>query len=413
MDEKLLAKELETCLNKELIPFWEKLIDTEFGGFYGLMDNDGNIDKKAPKGGILNSRILWFFSKAKKELFDDSLRPYMDSAFKLLINNFWDDEFGGIYWELDHKGNPTDTTKHTYNQAFAIYGLCAYYDATQDKRALERAISLYELIEEKMRDDKGYLEAFGRDFSPVSNEKLSGNGVEAKRTMNTLLHIMEAYTELYRVTDGSLYSEADFSSDIQALHGKVFSSLEEILGIIEEKIYNPKLKRQEVFFDGDYKSLIDLYSYGHDIESAWLINRAVDVLGDKDVAARTEPIINMLTEQVYKEAYRNNSIPTECENGKVDGKRVWWVQAEAMTGFYNGYQKDSSKTEYLDAVFGIWEFIKKNLVNNKLHPSEWYWYVNEDGTPSYDEPIVEPWKCPYHNGRMCIEMISRIKFGKR
>ena len=264
-----------------------------------------------------------------------------------------------------------------------------------------------------MRDDKGYLEAFGRDFSPVSNEKLSGNGVEAKRTMNTLLHIMEAYTELYRVTGGSLYSEADFSGDIQALHGKVFSSLEEILGIIEEKIYNPKLKRQEVFFDGDYKSLINLYSYGHDIESAWLINRAVDVLGDKNVAAKTEPITNTLTEQVYKEAYRKNSIPTECENGKVDGKRVWWVQAEAMTGFYNGYQKDPSKTEYLDAVFGIWEFIKKNLVNNKLHPSEWYWYVNEDGTPSYDEPIVEPWKCPYHNGRMCMEMISRIKFGKR
>ncbi len=400
MDELLLAKELENCLNTDLIPFWKNLIDRENGGFCGYMDNDGNKDSKAPKGGILNSRILWFFSKAAAEFGDDSLEPYMYSAFRFLIDKLWDYEYGGLYWSADYTGEVLDDTKHTYNQAFGIYGLCAYYEATGNARAFHRAIALYDLIEDKMRDEDGYLEAFSRDFSPASNEKLSENGVNATRTMNTLLHVMEAYTELYRMADKA--GAEDYKK-------KLFCNLKEILWLIADKIYNPKLRRQEVFFDKDYRSLMDIYSYGHDIESAWLINRAVDVLGDQDTTARLKPIIDTLTSEVYLKAYRNNSIPTECAEGIVDEKRVWWVQAEAMTGFYNGYQNDPTHKEYLQATFAIWDYIKKNLVNKNLYPSEWYWYVEADGTPSYERPLVEPWKCPYHNGRMCMEMIGRIR----
>jgi len=393
MDKNLLYEELKTCLTKDLIPFWKGLIDRENGGFYGFMDNDGNIDKKALKGGILNSRILWFFSKAYIVLLDDSLREYMDSSYNLLIDKFFDEKYGGIYWSLDHEGNVLDDSKHTYNQAFAIYGLCAYYEATKNINALNAAKKLFDLIEAKMRDKGGYLEAFERDFSPTSNEKLSENGVVATRTMNTLLHIMEAYTELYRMSG----------------EDKVYTSLKEILMIIREKIYNPALKRQEVFFDNDYRSLIDLYSYGHDIESAWLINRTIDVLKDKEIADKMMPIVDALTSEVYKQAYKEGSIPAECEDGKVDEKRIWWVQAESMTGFYNGYENDDSRNDYLDATFEIWEYIKKNLINNNVSPKEWYWYVEKDGTPSLDMPMVEPWKCPYHNGRMCMELMQRTK----
>ena len=400
MNTKQWKTELRQHLTKDLIPFWKGMRDAENGGFYGYMDTKGRVDKKAEKGCILNSRILWFFSSACTLLGDKSLRPYMDQAYTFLKESFLDKENGGLYWSVTYDGKPADDTKHTYNQAFAIYGLCAYYENTKQLEALDLAGNLYELIEERMRDEGGYLEAFDVDFAPVSNEKLSENGVEATRTMNTLLHVMEAYTELYRVTKNL--------EDYREMRENVAQNLREMFGIIEKKIYNPAKRRQEVFFDQDYHSLIDLYSYGHDIESAWLIQRGVEVLGEEKTTASMMPLVQAMTEETYKQAYVHHSMPAECEKGVVDERRVWWVQAEAITGFYNGYQNWPERTEYAEAARSIWEFVKAYVMMPGKTPTEWYWYVDKDGKPALEEPIVEPWKCPYHNGRMCMEMIRRL-----
>ena len=383
-----MIEEVRNHLTEKIIPFWKKLHD-DMGGFYGYVDFDLNVNKEAEKGCILNSRILWFFASAYKVLKDESLLREAKHAFEFMTNYCVDRENGGVYWSLTHDGKPLDTTKHTYNQAFAIYGLGAYYEVTKDESALKLACDLYELIESKMRDEKGYLEAFSKNFEPISNEKLSENGVEAKRSMNTLLHVMEGYTELYRV----------------APQERVANSLREILDITDEKIYNRKLRRQEVFFDLDYNSLIDLYSYGHDIESAWLINRTTEILGDKNYIEKMGEMTKVLADNVYKVAFDGHSIPAEAEKGIVKQDRVWWVQAEGINGFLDAYQKDPSRKEYLEAAESIWEYIMKYVVD-KREDAEWYWYVNPDGSAAR-EPIVEPWKCPYHNGRMCLEVITR------
>lgn len=233
-----------------------------YGGYYGYLDFDLHLNKEAVKGCILNSRIMWFFSNAAMILGDKSLLNEAGHAYEFLKTRFLDPVHGGVYWSVRYDGTPEETMKHTYSNSFAIYALSSYYDATGDKEALDIALSLFRVIEAHMRDKEGYLEAFDRDYSPVKNEALSENGVMATRTMNTILHVMEAYTELYRVSK---------DPDVRA-------RLVEILGVMREKIWNPKKKRQEVFFDRDYHSLIDLYSYGHDIESSWLIDLTVSVL---------------------------------------------------------------------------------------------------------------------------------------
>lgn len=384
-----MVEEIRKHLTERLIPFWKSMKDKEYGGYYGYMDYDLKVDEKAEKGCILNSRILWFFSSAYLVLDDQALLTEAYHAYGFLRKKFLDTEKGGMFWSVDYDGTPKDTTKHTYNQAFAIYGLCAYYEASGDKQALALAKELYHLIETKMRDADGYLEAFDRDFQPVQNEKLSENGVEAARSMNTLLHVMEAYTELYRVSGTE----------------EVERKLKEILDIVDEKLYNRERKRQEVFFDLQYHTLADLYSYGHDIEAAWLINRTTEVLKDEAYAEKMDRITKEMAENVYKEAFDGHSIPAEAENGVVKEDRVWWVQAEGINGYVDAYQRDPEKKEYLEAARSLWEYIKEFMID-KREGSEWFWYVAPDGTPSH-EPIVEPWKCPYHNGRMCLEVITR------
>lgn len=385
-----LASETKEHLCSTIIPFWKKLRDNENGGYYGYMDFDLNLNKKAEKGCILNSRITWFFANAYMILKDESLKDEVSHGFEFMKNYCFDKENGGVFWSVNYDGSPKDTTKHTYNQAFSIYALSSYYDATGDKEALKLAEELFHIIETKCRDKEGYLEAFDRTFSPAENDKLSENGVIAERTMNTLLHVLEAYTELYRVNKSE----------------EVKKCLHWILDTVAEKIYNPDLKRQEVFFDKDYHTLIDLYSYGHDIETAWLLDRTLEILDEKEYTEKMSVITKTLTEQIYKIAFDGHSLSNECEKGKVDTGRVWWVQAETVVGFVNGYEKSPEKTEYLKAAQAVWEFIKTYVVDQR-EGSEWFWLVRQDGTPVKEKPILEPWKCPYHNGRMCFELIRR------
>ncbi|RGI32759.1 N-acylglucosamine 2-epimerase [Ruminococcus sp. OM07-7] len=386
----MFATEIKEHLVNDLIPFWQGLKDEENGGFYGYLSYDLKLDKKAVKGCILNSRILWFFSNAYMVLGDPSLLESATHAYQFLKEHCVDDEFGGVFWSLTYDGKPEDTTKHTYNQAFSIYALASYYDASKNPEALEIAWKLYDLVESKCKDEYGYLEAFTRSFEPEENDKLSENGVIAEKTMNTLLHVFEAYTELYRVTKEE----------------KVAKQIRFMMDIIKDKVFNKEIGRQEVFFDRTWNTLIDLYSYGHDIETAWLVDRGLEVLDDEAYTNMLSPITKIITENIYNRAYIDHSLVNESENGVVDTTRVWWVQAEAVVGFLNGYQKQGDK-KFLDASVDIWNYIKKYFID-KRNGSEWFWSVKEDHTPD-EKPIVEPWKCPYHNGRMCFEVLRRMK----
>lgn len=386
----MMVEEVKEHLLHTIIPFWKNLRDNEHGGYYGWLGYDLALDKKAVKGCILNSRITWFFANAYTLLKDESLLDEAKHGFAFMKDYCFDKENGGIYWSITYDGKPEDTTKHTYNQAFCIYALSSYYEASKDEEALAMAKELFHIIEEKCTDEVGYLEAFDREFHLIENDKLSENGVIADKTMNTLLHVFEAYTELYRVSKDT----------------EVKKRLEWILDTIADKIYNPKLHRQEVFFDKNYNSILDLHSYGHDIETAWLLNRGVDVLGEEAYQKKMGPIIDDLTAQVYKVAFDGHSLANECEKGVVNTHRIWWVQAETVIGFLNGYQRNPEKKEYLKAAKSEWQFIKDYVID-KREGSEWFWEVDENGKPYPDRPIVEPWKCPYHNGRMCIEVIRR------
>lgn len=389
MSLKLLKTQIKQHLETGIIPFWQGMKDEEHGGFYGYMGYDLKLDKKAVKGCILNSRILWFFSNAYMLLKEESLLESAAHAYRFLLNHCLDREFGGVYWSVSYTGDVEDSVKHTYNQAFAVYALASYYDASKDIQALATARSLFSLIEEKCRDDQGYLEAFTRDFQPAENDKLSENGVMAGRTMNTLLHVFEAYTELYRVSNDACVADR----------------LRYMLKLAADKVYNPKLGRQEVFFDKDWNPLIDLYSYGHDIEAAWLIDRGLDVLGEAYDGEKISEITKTITENIYRKAYIDHSLVNEAEYGIADTTRVWWVQAEAVTGFLNGYMRQQEQ-KYLDAAEDIWGYISDCMVD-KRPGSEWFAKLDKDRNPVPD-PIVEPWKCPYHNGRMCFEVLKRL-----
>lgn len=385
-----MISEVKKHLTDDIIPFWKNLRDDEFGGYYGYMGYDLVLDKKAVKGCILNSRILWFFSNAYTLLKDETLLDEARHAYEFMTKYCVDKVNGGIFWSMKYDGQVEEDIKHTYNQAFAIYALSSYYEASGDKEALELAKKLYEIIETKCTDDGGYLEALSAEFVLIDNDKLSENGVMADRTMNTLLHVLEAYTELYRVSKDE----------------KVKAKLCEIMDTFESKVYNPVLHRQEVFFDNEYNSILDLHSYGHDIETAWLMDRTVEIVGEKEYEDCITPITKDITAQIYKVAFDGHSLANECEKGVVNDHRVWWVQAETLLGFLNGYQKDNTKTEYLEAAKSVWEFIKDKVID-KRPGSEWLSEITPDGEPYKEKPILEPWKCPYHNGRMCFEVIKR------
>lgn len=386
------AKVFQEHLENNLIPFWNRMKDEINGGFYGYADAKGNPDTKSVKGVILNSRILWFYASAYQLLRKPELLEMADHAYRFLVDYCFDSQYGGVYWSVNYDGTICDDTKHTYNQAFAIYALSAYYQASKRKEALNLAYVLYRVIEEKCRDSNGYLEAFRRDFTPSSNEKLSENGVIAERTMNTLLHVLEAYSELYHADP--FYEVGD--------------SIRSILRLFETKIYDSEKQICDVFFDIDYHSLIDLESFGHDIETSWLIDRGCSVLEDKAYQKEMKPMINGLAEAAYRNAFdkRQNALNNEREGNNIDSQKIWWVQAESVVGFYNAYQKNPQRTDYLHTAEKIWEFIQHHVIDSKS--GEWIESIPADNLPDSSQALVHSWKCPYHNGRMCMEMIQRL-----
>lgn len=388
MDEFIqLRKEVKEELLQHIAPFWNRMKDSR-GGYYGFMDYNLNIKKDADKGVILHSRILWFYSNLYLLFQEQDALDHARHAYQFLKQYCVDSDFGGVYWMMDCDGTPLDDMKHTYNQAFAIYGLSSYFAASGDREALETAYSLYRLVEERCSDSMGYREAFSRSWELIENKKLSENGYDAKKSMNTLLHVIEAYTELYRVDHNP----------------EVGESLKRALLLCRNKVYDADTQILRVFFDEKMESIADIYSYGHDIEASWLIDRACEVLGEEALNAQLGNMTAQIAEKVLQTAYDGGALNNQSCRGVVDKTRIWWVQAESVVGFFNAYQKSGNR-KYLDVSMHIWDYIKNDIID-KRENSEWFWSVDYSGHPS-DQPIVEPWKCPYHNGRMCMEVIKR------
>ena len=385
----MFIQEVKNELTGHIIPFWSGLKDEENGGFYGYMGYDLKLDKKADKGVILHSRILWFYSKCYSVLKDKNCLELANHAFEFVKNHSIDYDNGGVYWMLDYKGNPVDTMKHTYNIAFAIYALSAYYNASGEKFALDLAYKLFDDIEANTLDEYGYREAFSKDWKLISNDALSENGLMADKTMNTILHLIEAYTELLKA----------------GKNPRVESRLRFLLSQVSDKVFDADNDMLKVFFDTKLEVIGDIHSYGHDIEATWLIDLACETIGDKELIEKFKNLNLRISENIYNLAYEDGALNTERDKEHIEKKRVWWVQAESVVGFINAYQKSGNK-KYLDVAKEIWEYIKVGMID-KREGSEWFNEVGFDGKPFEHKEIVGPWKCPYHNGRMCLEVINR------
>lgn len=385
----MIIEEVKSELTNHIIPFWNKLRDDENGGFYGYMGFDLKLDKKADKGVILHSRILWFYSKAYITLKDEKLLDNAKHAYEFIKTKCVDYENGGVYWMVNYKGEPSDTMKHTYNIAFAIYALSCYYNASGDKEALELAYKLFEDIEKNTLDEYGYQEAFSKTWELVSNDALSENGLMADKTMNAILHLIEGYTELYK---------ADKCP-------KVAERLKFLLGQMKDKVYDPSTNALKVFFNKKLEVIGDIHSYGHDIEATWLMDLACDTLGDEELKKEFAEMDLVISHNIQNIAFEGGALYNERDKTEVDKKRVWWVQAESIVGFINAYQHCGEK-KFLETAAQIWEYIKSDIID-KREGSEWFWEVSYDHKPFENREIAGPWKCPYHNGRMCMEVISR------
>lgn len=384
-----MVTEIRKELTEHIIPFWDSLEDKEYGGFYGFMDNDLKLDKGAVKGVILHSRILWFYSNCYLTLKDEKCLEKAKGCYEFMAKNCVDHENGGVFWAVNADGSVADDMKHTYCQAFFIYALASYYDASGDKSALDLAMDVFRTVEEKCTDEVAYLEAMSRTWELVENDALSENGLMADKTMNTTLHLLEAYTELYRVHKDE----------------KVLERLKFQTRIFLDKIFYKEDDRLLVFFDKNLDVIGDIHSYGHDIEATWLLDRACDVMGDKELSAEVAAMNEKIVANIKKLAYRDGSLLNERDKTEINTWRIWWVQAEAVVGFTNAAMR-YNKPEYKEIAENIWNYIKNNLVD-KREGGEWFSQLDENGKPADFKPVVDPWKCPYHNGRMCLEIINR------
>jgi len=387
--KKDVEKELHNILT-----FWLRFcVDNEKGGFYGQLDNNNKVVTGAPKGSVLNSRILWTFSAAGSFHDNSGYITLATRAFEYISNNFYDNEFGGVYWMIDVDGRPLDTRKQIYALAFCIYGMSEYYAATQHKPALDMAIALFNTIEERSYDNnyKGYFEAFARNWGPLDDVRLSAKDANEKKTMNTHLHVIEAYCNLYKVWPGALLRE------------KITALLE----VFDAYMINKSSGHLELFFNEQWQVKPDVISYGHDIEAAWLLQQCAEIIGDdlwiSVMKAHAVTISKAAAEGLDSDGglwYEYNP-----QEKKLIKEKHWWPQAEAMVGFFNTWQIRGDEG-FLHQSYNNWLFTKQYIIDNKH--GEWYWGVTGDHEVMAGQDKAGFWKCPYHNARACMELIKRI-----
>ena len=389
---------LKTELTAELdniLEYWSKqTIDPKYGGFIGQIDCNEYKNFEAEKGSVLNARILWSFSASYAITKIEEHKRLAKEAFEYIINYFYDSEFGGIFWSINPDKTPKDTKNQIYALAFTIYGMSEYYAISKDEKALEYSILLYKKIQEYSYDpiNKGYFEAFTRDWQPIEDLRLSDKDANEKKTMNTHLHIVEGYANLYKV-----WKDETLKNDIV-----------ELLEVIETHFINKKTGHLRLFFNENWIEKPDVISYGHDIEAAWLLLQCTERTQNKELIDRYKKYAILLADATFEGIDPIDGglwYELEPEENKLMSEKHWWPQSELMIGFFTAYQLTNDK-KYLDVVLKNWEFVKHYILDKKN--GEWIWGINADYS-LIEKDKAGFWKCPYHNSRVCIELIHRIE----
>ena len=379
-----------------IMPFWcGPALDHENGGWMGWLSNDLKSDRSQPKGLIVNSRILWAFSAVHRARPDPIYHQMAERAFDFVMNRFWDAKHGGAFWRLDDAGKVIDDSKKIYGQAFYIYALAEFHRAFGNRAALDRAKALFELVERHAHDAKfgGYVEICHRDWSEAGPDaRLSDKDMNEKKSMNNHLHVLEAYTDLYRVWKNP----------------RVEERLRELINIFGMKILDARTRHFNHFFDEQWRVRSDTYTFGHDIEGSWLLGEAAEVLEDAVLLKQTKAVALPMAEVTLKEGIdADGALRYEGKGGKIiDGGKECWPQAEAVIGFLNAFQL-SGEAKFFETARRVWDFIENRLVD-RVH-GEWFWRITPEGGVDTTLPKVSEWKGPYHASRACLETIHRLQ----
>jgi cellobiose epimerase len=395
LSDKQLAAAARRELLDDILPFWRtRTLDERRGGFIGQMSNDLHVQEDASKGLILNARILWTFSAAYDYTRDEQDRTLAGRAYEYLTNYFLDRDHGGYFWELAPDGAVRDAKKKIYGQAFCIYALAEYHRVFHEPQALSQATGVLELIETRAADRRhgGYLEVMSPDWRPCEDMRLSDKDMDVAKSMNNHLHILEAYTGMLRVwPDATLAAR-----------------LRELIDLFRRRILNAGQTHLQHFFDEAWVPQSDSYTFGHDIEASWLLHEAAEVLGDPTLLAEVRDVAVRMARVALDEGLDADSgLFYEGRGGQIiNPNKEWWPQAEAVVGFYNAWQLTGDKL-FREAAIRSWQFIQARVVDHTN--GEWFWCIRPDGTPDPAQPKVSIWKCPYHNGRCCLEIIHRIQ----
>jgi mannobiose 2-epimerase len=381
-------------LTTRILPFWlTAASDRQRGGVIGLIDEDGTPHPDAPKGAILHARVLWTFSAAYRALGDEVHRREADRAAVHFASHFVDPTFGGAFWMLDARGRPMDERKHVYAQAFAIYALAEHFRATADERSLHGAIAIFRLVESHAYDagNIGYDECFSRAWTPLEDVRLSEQDLNERRSMNTHLHLLEAYTTLH-----AAWPDPHLAGRIRTL-----------LELFLDRIIAPEGDRVVAFFTERWEPRSAKSSFGHDVETSWLLVEGAHALGDPALTERVRAAAMRLSAAVLDGGLdaEHGGLFYERDAHRLDTDKEWWPQAEAIVGFLAAYQ-DAGDARYLDAAMSTWRFIERHLADRRN--GEWFRRVSREGDRTRGGEKVGPWKCPYHNGRACLEVIARV-----
>ncbi|WP_233145493.1 AGE family epimerase/isomerase [Labilibacter marinus] len=386
-------KELEGEL-RSILEFWGKnTCDDVNGGFVAELNAEGKQTEATEKGAVLNARLLWTFSAAYNFLKEPEYLTLAKRAYDYLVKFFWDKKNGGVYWSVNKDGSVLNNRKQAYAQGFAIYGFSEYYKASKNQESLNYAIELFKLIENHYMCSKhgGYIEALSDNWQALEDMRLSDKDANEPKSMNTHLHIIEPYTNLFRVWPNQVLKE----------------SIQEQIRVFKDKIIDTETYHFNLFFDYDWSVKSNIVSYGHDIEGAWLLNEAAHVIQDQNLMDKMKKLsLNMAEITLLSGLDVDGSMVYELENGHLDTDKHWWPQAEALVGFIDAFQ-NSGELKYMNAANKIWQFILNFIKDEKN--GEWYWKVDENGNPDISLPKVGFWKCPYHNSRALMEAITRIK----
>ena len=389
--EKPFSKEHVFAELQNIATWWASIpLDHKNGGFVGEVTYNGRPVVESNKGVILNSRILWFFSEIALFTPTETYNDMAKRAFDWISEFLHDKEYGGMYWEVSAIGRLTNGKKQTYAQCFCIYALSRYYALTEDSKALQLAMECFELVEAKARDREygGYIEACTQTWGAVTDFRLSDKDLNCPKSMNTHLHVLEAYAALYRVSPTNVVKEA----------------LSHVIQVFLENIVTADRKHLTLFFDATWNPISDAVSFGHDIEASWLLHEAVTILNEPAIAAEAEPVILGLAESCLNKGIApqgyvcDEYLPAPNHRNEVS---FWWVQAEALVGFLNAYTLTQNE-EFLIACNPIWAFIQRHHID--YDHGEWHWRANCHDLSGIKEYKAGFWKAPYHNGRAMMEL---------